>query len=59
MARLLEGKEVQFGSYDMIENIDSNVEVYYTDKSIKEIKKASNKELKEIINNSYLMCKSD
>lgn len=59
MARLLEGKDVIFGSYDMIENIDSNVEVYYTNNSIKKIEKASDKELKEIIKNSYLMCKSE
>lgn len=59
MATLLEGKDVIFGSYDMIENIYSNVDVYYTDKSIKKIEKASDKELKEIIKNSYLMCKSD
>lgn len=59
MARLLDGKEVQFGSYDMIENMDTNVEVYYTDKSIKKIEKSSDKELKKIIKNSYLMCESD
>ena len=58
MARLLEGKEVQFASYDMIENIDTNVEVYYTDKSVKQIDKASDKKLEEIIKNSYLLCES-
>ena len=59
MARLMEGKEVQFSSYDTIENINNNVKVYYTDKSIKKIKNVSDKELKDIVNNSYLMCESD
>ena len=59
MAQLLEGKEVIFGSGVWIENIGSNVEAYYTDKSIKKIEKASEKELKEIIEKSYLMCESN
>lgn len=59
MARLLEGKNVLFSYHENI-NIDSeNIEVYYTNKSIKNIKKMSEKDLNNELNYSYLICKSD
>lgn len=59
MARLLEGKNVLFSYYENI-NIDSeNIEVYYTNKLIKNIEKMSEKELSDELDNSYLICKSD
>lgn len=59
MARLLEGKNVLFSYYENI-NIDSeNIEVYYTNKLIKNIEKMSEKELNDELDNSYLICKSD
>lgn len=59
MVRLLEGKNVLFSYYENI-NIDSeNIEVYYTNKSIKNIEKMSEKELNNELNNAYLICKSE
>lgn len=56
MARLSENKEVQFGYEEILDITSNKVKVYYTDYSIKEIKKANEKELNDIIKNSYLMC---
>lgn len=58
MARLLENKKVQFGYEEILDITNNKVKVYYTDYSIKEIKKANEKELNDIIKNSYLMCNS-
>ena len=59
MARLLDKQEVQFGAVYNLDIEDKNVKVYYTDKSIKEIEKATNKEIENIIKNSYLICKNN
>ena len=59
MARQLEGKKVPFGSIENIKAPTLNIKVYYTDYSIKKVEKASDKELKKIINNSYLMCETN
>ena len=59
MARLLEGKEVQFGAGYNLDVENENIKVYYTDSSITKVKKADETKLKEIIKHSYLMCKQD
>ena len=59
MARQLDGKKVPFGSIENIKALTLNIKVYYTDYSIKKVEKASEKELKKIIENSYLMCESN
>lgn len=59
MARLLEGKDVLFGSQMKIEIGNENIEVYYTNDSLEKVKKANSKELKNIISKSYLMCSSN
>ena len=56
MARLLEGKKVQFGSHHKLDINNENIKVYYTNSSINEIEKADKETLKKIIKNSYLMC---
>ena len=56
MARLLEGKEVQYGYRHTLDIKNENIKVYYTDWSIKEVEKADAETLKNIIKNSYLMC---
>ncbi len=58
MARLLDNKNVQFSSFNNIDIESKNIEVYYTDNSIKQIEKASSNELNRIIEKSYLMCSS-
>lgn len=58
MARQLDGKKIPFATGDGIEAPTSNIKVYYTDYSISKVEKASEKELENIINNSYLMCES-
>jgi len=56
MARLLEGKEVQFGYRHTLDIENENIKVYYTDSSINAVEKADEESLKNIIKNSYLMC---
>lgn len=56
MARLLEGKDIQFGSVSILDITNSKIKVYYTNESIDKIKNANEIELKKIIKNSYLMC---
>jgi len=56
MAKLLENKKVQFGSIYKLDIDGKNIEVYYTDSSIRVVKNANEDELKKIIKNSYLMC---
>lgn len=56
MARLLENEEVPFGYKEILDITDNNIKVYYTDYSIQKIKKANEKELRDIIKKSYLMC---
>ena len=56
MARLLEGKEVQFGYRHTLDIENENIKVYYTDNSINAVEKADEESLKNIIKNSYLMC---
>lgn len=56
MARLLDGKEVQYGSRHTLDIESENVTVYYTNSSIGEVEKADEEVLKNIIKNSYLMC---
>lgn len=57
MARLLNNEEI-YGHDERIE-ISGNVEAYYTNSSINKIKKSTEEELKEIMRNSYLMCRSN
>lgn len=59
MARLIQNKNIQFGYNENIELEDDNVEVYYTDESIKTINKATTAELNDIIEKSYLICKTN
>lgn len=59
MARLLENKNLQFGFVEWLDIDSKNVEVYYTDKSIRQIEKLPEQELKDMIEKSYLMCKSN
>ena len=59
MARLIQNKNIQFGYNENIELEDDNVEVYYTDESIKTINKATTDELNDIIEKSYLICKTN
>lgn len=59
MARLLEGKEVQFGYHLTLDIENANIKVYYTDSSITSVKKAQREDLKNIIKKSYLMCESN
>lgn len=59
MASLLDNKDVQFSSFYRIDIESENIEVYYTDNSIKKIEKATKNELKKIMKNSYLMCSSN
>ncbi len=56
MARLLDGKDVQFESQYTLELTSDKIKAYYTDKSISEINRANEKELEKIIEESYLMC---
>lgn len=56
MARLLEEKEVQFGSRHTLDIENENIKVYYTDSSINTVEKADEESLKNIMKNSYLMC---
>lgn len=56
MVRLLENEEVPFGYKEILDVTDNNIKVYYTDYSIQKIKKANEKELRDIIKKSYLMC---
>lgn len=56
MARLLENKEVQFGYEEILDITGNKVKIYYTNYSVKEIENANEKELNDIIKNSYLMC---
>lgn len=59
MVRLIQNKNIQFGYNENIELEDDNVEVYYTDESIKTINKATTDELNDIIEKSYLICKTN
>ena len=56
MARLLEGKEVQFGYHHTLDIENENIKVYYTERSINAVEKADDETLKNIMKNSYLMC---
>lgn len=58
MANLLDNKVVKFNSFNYIDINSKNIEVYYTNSSIKKIEKANKKELNDIIKKSYLMCES-
>ena len=58
MARLLEGKEVQYASRHILDIENEKIKVYYTDSSINTIQKADEESLKNIIKNSYLMCET-
>lgn len=57
MARLLDNKDVLFGYGEWLDINSKNIEVYYTDEKIKKIEKMTEKELQDLIKNSYLMCK--
>ena len=59
MAGLLDNQDVQFKYWESIEVGQKNVIVYYTDVKPKKIEKMSDEEVKKIINNSYLMCRSN
>lgn len=59
MARHLDGKKIPFGSIENIKAPSSNIKVYYTDYSIRKVEKSSEKELEDIIKNSYLMCETN
>lgn len=59
MKSLLETGKATFGMGQKVELESNNVEVYYTDSSIKKIKKANDGELEKIINESHLMCSSN
>jgi len=59
MARLLENKELQFGTVYNLDIKKENIKVYYTDKSIKEIEKADVSEIQKIVKKSYLVCESN
>lgn len=56
MARLLEGKEVEYGFRHILDVKNENIKVYYTDSDIKKVEAATKEELKTIIKNSHLMC---
>lgn len=56
---LLEGEEIPYSYNEYIELKSDNVEVYYTDNSIKQIEKANDAELKKIINESNFMCSTN
>lgn len=59
MARQMDGKKIPFGSIENIKAPSSNIKVYYTDYSIRKVEKLSEKELEDIIKNSYLMCETN
>ena len=59
MAKLLDGNEIIFSHYYNLELDNKKVKVYYTNERINKLKKIKDKDgIKEIINNSYLMCQN-
>ncbi len=55
LSKIVEGKEIPFGSYWEI-NLNEQMEVYYSDKPLSKIKKLNDKELKKEIKNLHPMC---
>lgn len=59
MAKLLDGAEIIYGSYNKIDINDEKIEVYYTNTPVNKIKKMDQLELKKLINESYFMCSTN
>jgi transcriptional regulator with XRE-family HTH domain len=58
MANLLNNENIVFGYNLTLDTNSNDIKVYYTDSSLNKIKKLNEKELKKIINKSYLMCQN-
>ena len=59
MAKLLNGEEIIYGAFHYLELDNKKVKVYYTDERINKLERMKDKDkIKEIIKNSYLMCKN-
>ena len=59
MASLLDDNKILYGSRLILDVDNENIKVYYTDSSIDKVEKANGDELKNIIKESYLMCKNN
>ncbi len=56
LARVLDNRDIPFASSDRIAVGKQNTEVYYTNFSLRKVKKANHKELQKMMKKSYLMC---